>query len=349
MMATVPRSEIGSESAGMIVAVGWRRKRKITSTTSTTVMPRVTFTSWMAARMGTERSLRTLSRTEAGICARSLGIAARISSTVATVFASGWRCTESVMARSPLVQAAVFTDSTLSSTSATSCRRTTCPPGSVATMSGANSAAFVIWRLAWIVSVCRGPSSVPTGELALAERMAEARSSSVRPRAASSSGRACTRTAKRFWPLMFTCATPGSVESVGEMRFSAKLLRSESAIDGEVSETKRIGESAGFTFRYEGGLVISTGSERCARRSAAWTSTAALSMSRSWSNSSVICVLPSVEDEVITSTPEMVANCFSSGVATEEAMFSGLAPGRFALTEMVGVSNWGSAAIGISS
>jgi hypothetical protein len=29
-------------------------------------------------------------------------------------------------------------------------------------------------------------------------------------------------------------------------------------------------------------------------------------------------------------------------------MFSGLAPGKFAVTEMVGVSNLGSAAIGIS-
>ena len=34
--------------------------------------------------------------------------------------------------------------------------------------------------------------------------------------------------------------------------------------------------------------------------------------------------------------PGMVENCFSSGVATEEAIVSGLAPGRLALTEMVG-------------
>jgi hypothetical protein len=31
-----------------------------------------------------------------------------------------------------------------------------------------NSAAFISWRLAWMVSVWRGPSSVPTGVLALA-------------------------------------------------------------------------------------------------------------------------------------------------------------------------------------
>ena len=32
----------------------------------------------------------------------------------------------------------------------------------------------------------------------------------------------------------------------------------------------------------------------------------------------------------------MVENCFSSGVATEEAMLSGLAPGSEAVTDMVG-------------
>ncbi len=36
--------------------------------------------------------------------------------------------------------------------------------------------------------------------------------------------------------------------------------------------------------------------------------------------------------EVIESMPAMVENCFSSGVATDEAMVSGLAPGREAFT-----------------
>ena len=40
--------------------------------------------------------------------------------------------------------------------------------------------------------------------------------------------------------------------------------------------------------------------------------------------------------EVIASMPGIVENCFSSTVATEDAMVSGLAPGRLALTEMVG-------------
>ena len=41
-------------------------------------------------------------------------------------------------------------------------------------------------------------------------------------------------------------------------------------------------------------------------------------------------------------TPAMRPNCRSSGVATEEAMVSGLAPGRPALTWIVGKSTCGS-------
>ena len=40
--------------------------------------------------------------------------------------------------------------------------------------------------------------------------------------------------------------------------------------------------------------------------------------------------------EDMESTPAMVENCFSSGVATAEAIVSGLAPGKFAETLIVG-------------
>ena len=46
----------------------------------------------------------------------------------------------------------------------------------------------------------------------------------------------------------------------------------------------------------------------------------------------VMLVLPSELDEFIESIPAMVENCRSSGVATEEAMVSGLAPGSAACT-----------------
>ena len=59
-------------------------------------------------------------------------------------------------------------------------------------------------------------------------------------------------------------------------------------------------------------------------------------------------VEPSELEEVISVTAAMRPNCRSSGVATEEAMVSGLAPGRPAFTEMVGKSTCGSGETGSS-
>ena len=52
-------------------------------------------------------------------------------------------------------------------------------------------------------------------------------------------------------------------------------------------------------------------------------------------------VLPWLLLEMIDVTPAMAANCFSSGVATDAAIVSGLAPGRLALTWIVGKSTVG--------
>ncbi len=51
---------------------------------------------------------------------------------------------------------------------------------------------------------------------------------------------------------------------------------------------------------------------------------------------------PKVLCEVISVTDEILPNSRSSGVATEEAMISGLAPGRDADTDTVGKSTCGS-------
>jgi len=53
--------------------------------------------------------------------------------------------------------------------------------------------------------------------------------------------------------------------------------------------------------------------------------------------------------EVISEMPEISASCRSSGVATEVAMISALAPGRSADMPMVGSSTCGNAASGISA
>ena len=92
------------------------------------------------------------------------------------------------------------------------------------------------------------------------------------------------------------------------------------------------GASAGLTLRYDGGMVISIGKRFCARNKAACTSTAALSMSRLLLNSSVTLVLPNTLVELMTLIPSMVENSFSKGRATADAIFSGLAPGKVALT-----------------
>src|SRR6202050_3075291 len=63
----------------------------------------------------------------------------------------------------------------------------------------------------------------------------------------------------------------------------------------------------------------------------------------------VIDVLPSVLAEFISVTPAIWPNCRSSGVATDDAMISALAPGKPALTEIVGKSTSGRGATGSTS
>ena len=89
-----------------------------------------------------------------------------------------------------------------------------------------------------------------------------------------------------------------------------------------------MGGSAGFTLRKVGGLGMPGGSCRRAAAMADCTSCAAASMLRSSENWSVMLVEPRELVDVIESMPAMVENWRSSGVATEAAMVSGLAPGR---------------------
>src|ERR1700756_2738063 len=60
----------------------------------------------------------------------------------------------------------------------------------------------------------------------------------------------------------------------------------------------------------------------------------------------VIRPLPSPLVEVIESTPAIAENSRSSGVATEDAIVSGLAPGSVVVTAIVGKSTCGRAATG---
>ncbi len=86
---------------------------------------------------------------------------------------------------------------------------------------------------------------------------------------------------------------------------------------------------------------MSLGSLPCATEMAAWTSWAAASRFRLRLNCRVMLVWPRVLVDVIESMPAIVENCFSRGVATADAMVSGLAPGRSAPTWIVGKSTFG--------
>src|ERR1700722_18388569 len=102
-----------------------------------------------------------------------------------------------------------------------------------------------------------------------------------------------------------------------------------------------MGASAGFTFRYVGLLGRLVGRYPRAALMAASTSRAAALMSRFNSNCSVMPVPPNVLVEVISVIAAIRPNWRSRGVATDDAMVSGLAPGRFACTLMVGKSTCG--------
>src|SRR5271154_607131 len=114
----------------------------------------------------------------------------------------------------------------------------------------------------------------------------------------------------------------------------------------EVIDMIKIGASAGFTLRYQGLPGRYDGNWLRAALMAACTSRAAASMFRLRSNCRTIPVEPNWLTEVIWLMPAIRPNCRSSGVATAEAMVSGLAPGRLADTWITGNSTWGRAATG---
>src|SRR4029079_12316106 len=146
-------------------------------------------------------------------------------------------------------------------------------------------------------------------------------------------------------PYTFTCATPGTIEMRCAMNVSAYSSSCDSGIRSDVNEKKMIGESAGFTFWYDGGMMP-CGRSLSVLAIIAWTSCAAPSIERSSVDCIVIDIQPRPDDDVMLSMPAIVENCFSSGVATADAIVSGLAPGRLAFTVIVGKSTVGKSLTG---
>src|SRR5579859_3389413 len=107
-----------------------------------------------------------------------------------------------------------------------------------------------------------------------------------------------------------------------------------------------IGASAGLTWRMVGCAGRLVGSWALAALIAAWTCwNSDVRLWPSW-NWMVTLVDPSELAEVIWLIPGISENWRSSGVATLDAIVSGLAPGRLALTCSVGKSTFGRADTG---
>ena len=110
-----------------------------------------------------------------------------------------------------------------------------------------------------------------------------------------------------------------------------------------------IGASDGLIARNVGGFGMSLGSEPSAALIASSTSVSSVLMSVLRSNCSVIWVVPSTLAEVICARPGSIwPNSVSSGVATVEAMVSGLAPGYWRSPSASGTRTFGSGATGSS-
>jgi hypothetical protein len=110
----------------------------------------------------------------------------------------------------------------------------------------------------------------------------------------------------------------------------------------EVSARIMIGACDGLILRYDGMPGRALGSSDRLALIAACTSRAAVLMSLPMSNCRKMRVLPWELFERISFTPAMLPMARSSGVATLDAMVSGLAPGRLAVTKMTGKSTCGS-------
>ena len=290
-------------------------------------------------------SMRTARETVGGSEVSSCGSRARTWSTVSMMLAPGCLNTGMRMAGTPLEMPRLRTFSTESFTSATSESRRAVPRSKARTR-GRYSAAECSWSVALSDQVFWLLSRLPLARLILALARVARTSSRLSPWLLRMAGFTSTRTAGRAPPHTKICPTPGTWDSFWPMTDEAMSYIFSRGTILEVMERMRIGASAGFTLRYEGLFGRLEGRLPRAALMAAWTSRAAASIFRLRSNCRVMLVEPSVLEEVISVTPAMRPNCRSRGVATEEAMVSGLAPGREEETWMVGNSTWGSGATG---
>ena len=176
----------------------------------------------------------------------------------------------------------------------------------------------------------------PRGRLAFDACSAARTSSMLTPRRFRENGISSTRTAGSVPPPSSTSPTPGTCAIFCCSRLDTASYTCPGVLVLDVSAKIITGAAAGLALRYVGLLRRVDGRSARAALMAPWTSRAAESICRFRSNCSVTRVEPVLLLDVISLTPAMTASRRSSGVATLDAMVSGLAPGSDALTEITG-------------
>ena len=283
--AQVPASDSGTETPAAIVGVPRRRNTNTTPMTSITVASSVSCMSCTLARMVPVRSTSVEISIPPGIHSFSSGSSALTRSTVSMTLASPclviWISTAGCL----LNQAIERLLRTLSSTSATSERRTKLPFELLIRISR-NSAAVRICQFIEIVSLCRPPLKMPTGPSGLALMMASRTSSVAIPAFDSATGLSEIRTAGWSAPLTVTSPTPGTCEMRCASTVSATSYIALVEMVFDVSASTNTGAAAGLALRNLGNCGRSLGKSASEALIAACTSRAARSMLRPMANCS---------------------------------------------------------------
>jgi hypothetical protein len=191
----------------------------------------------------------------------------------------------------------------------------------------------------------RALSMRPDGISTFSRRSAATTSVTVSWYAASRSASRRTRTAKRFSPPMMIEPTPGSRWRRSFTTVSAYSVSCRSPTPSALTEIHMIAFASRSTLLTTGSSA-SSGSWPRTRAILSRTSFAAVSMSRSSSNSIVIRLTFSVDSEVRVLMPSIVLISSSRTSVTSFSTTSGSAPGSVVATLTIGKSMSGSSRTG---
>jgi hypothetical protein len=345
----VPSSASGTVMLGITVAGTLRRNTKMTITTSAMVSISVNSTSASEARMFCVRSASTLTLTAAGIELQA-GQGGRMRSTVSITLAPGCLVTARMIAR-PLwnVLSAgrrrrrrpsprLFSGpSTATPTSRTRTGRRCARPAPCRSRRRAGDLVVGV-----DVEGLVAPSVAPVGWLTVVAAITPRMSSRLRPIDASLAGSTWMRTAGFCWP---------NVDQADAVDLRDLLRQDVVGVVVDGGQRQRVGLHRQHQDGASAGLILrNVGGRQVGRQLAARGVDGGLHVQRGGVDVAVQVELqrdlrlPCALVDVICARPAISENWRSSGCATFDAIVSGLAPGRLAVTWMVGKSTCGSEA-----